>query len=711
MTTDWHFPSRLPFAMRVFKALSKERWPLLLTLTLSLGLATVIIRRIPAIYSSSSKVLIEYPRSTEQLTGLDTQVELGRLDTVGERVNPINNQVALVKSYPVFKKALAQLNLSEKQVPYKELSVKAVEGTDLLEITYKSKSASLAAKVVQTVVDIYIKENLLNNREKGASARKFLEQRLPELANQLKKAQNQLEQFQSQNRFLGTTVETDALTNALNNLETQVNTARTELAFTEQKIARLQTQLPSDLTAAVNVAGLSQEAGYQQLQTQLVLAETDLAQLQIRLTDQNPQVVAAKQKRNQLKVLLQERSLRLVGNQANALSPTDPLHQRLVEKWVELETERFAQVTRLGKLSQQLQQLQERSKKLPQLIKQQTQLQQSAEAAQKEYLTFKEKYTASQIAEEQNISNVRVVEPAEVNLTPAAPNRKLLFTLAAVISTGISLGVVWLCRCRNNDLDGIVELRDILPLSIIATVPWYGNGLLSPEENENLDKSPLASSYQLLQANIRMLPRNVQIVAVCSWAPAEGCSSVAKNLALLEARSGHRVLFIDADKRSAAQPEFWQTDQSQPSVEHSLNGKILGHTIQHKVLSNLDILSSDDTPSVVMYKEWLALLEQKRKQYDLIVIDCAPVSHSTDATVLASMSDGVVWVVCPKRLGRRRTEASAENLQTWSTRLLGQVIIGVESNQLPVQTPNDRLKLPKLTHRQFASLQGVKNQL
>ncbi len=699
MNTEWSLSARPSFTLRALNALSKERWPFLITLLVLVGLSSVVIRRIPFTYSATAKVLIEYPRSTEQLTGLNNQVEVGRLDAVGEKVNPVNNQVILLGSYPVFKEALAQLNLSEDTFPYANLTVEPLTATDLIEVSYKSPSPKVSAAITQAVVAVYVQENLLTNRTKGSSARKFLEMRLPELKNQLQEAQDKLEEFQTQNRFLGTAIETDALTKTLVDLKSQVNTAQVQLAFTEEKVARLKTQLPTNLNASVNAAGVSQDLGYQQLQTRLLQAEADLADLQARFTDQNPQVVSAQTKRDQLKALVQAHSSSLASQPSNqAIAPIDPLRQRLVEQWIGLETERSAQASQLGKLSQQLRQTQQLSEQLPLLIKQQTRLQMAVETAQQEYLTFKEKYTTSQIAEQQNISNVRVVESAAANPLPVAPNRALLYAIALVVSTGISLGVVWLLQRRNDVIDGVLELKESLPLPILATVPWSGDGLFVHEEAV-LD-SALGHSYQLLQAHIRMLPQSVQVIAVCSGVANEGRSAVATNLATIEAHAGQRVLLIDAHGRCE------QIDGNSPS---NRNGDRPNYSSATETPLNYHILPISDTPPPFLYKEWLALLEQSRKQYDLIIVDCPPVLDSPDATVIASMCDGVLWVAYPQRLGRKGAQACAENLHTWGTRLLGQVIVGVNSPlpQIPMIEDNREREGAKIPQLQLLMQQEV----
>lgn len=687
MNTELYFPIRRPnFTLRVLRSISQQRWAFAITFTTLLAAGVVVTRLLPPQFESTARVLIEYPRSTEQL--IDKDADISRLDTVTEKASPVTNQAALLDSRPLFEKVLTRLKFDKDDPPKGKLTVKTVPGSDLIEVSYRSGSARLSNDILTALLAVYIDENLSLNREKGSSARIFLEKRLPELWTRLQKAQDNLESFQHANRFLGTTVETDSVTRSLGDLESDIGKARVELAFSDRKLADLKSQMPGSLKKAVSAAGLSQESGYQLLQTQLLQAEAQLADLQSRFGPQNPQVLNAIQKHDQLRQLLKERTANLAGSASAGVadSPMDPLRQRLVEQWVGLELDRAAQAARLSQLTGQYEQLQQRSARLPQLIKQQTQLQMIADAARQEYLEFKQKYTDSRIAEQQKISNVRIIEPPQLNLDPVWPNRKLLFALVIVGSTGIGLLVVWL-RQRNSDtLDGLIELREALPLPILALVPWLGNGLIATEER--IDQRPLADSYRLLQAHLRMFPSRQQILSICSWSTLEGCSSVAANLALLEAKAGRRVLLIDADGRFPGQPEFWNFQRPELALR-APNEPLIWRSYIQKAQPDLYVLPFGHIRPSESYKDWVALLEQVREEYDLVLVDCPPLLHGPDATLLASITDGVLWVSCPQRLGRRQAIACSENLRTWATRLLGQVVIGSDANlpgTLPVRS-------------------------
>jgi len=159
MTNDWSFSQRPSIPVRVLQAINKERVPFLITLTLLLGVGTLLTRLPERIYQSKSTLLIQAPATSTRLTSPGEQpTGVGELDAVGDRVSPVNNQVALLKSRPVYDLALERLNLTTAEVPYGNLQVKGVEGTDLVELSYQSDSPELAAEVVQAVVALVAEE-------------------------------------------------------------------------------------------------------------------------------------------------------------------------------------------------------------------------------------------------------------------------------------------------------------------------------------------------------------------------------------------------------------------------------------------------------------------------------------------------------------------------------------------------------------------------
>ncbi len=679
-------PKSLP--LRLARTLWLEKWIWLIALPLILGPSAHFIRRIPASYQSRADILIESPQSTERLvSATSTPVGVGRLESVGNRVNPIRNQLAILKSRPLFEQAMKEANIAG--VSFNQLSARAVSGTDVIQIRYTSGSPELSQTVVEAVTRTYIQENLEMNRSKATTARQFIENRLPELRTKLDIAQDRLQAFQEQYDFLGTSAETQESSQAVNRIQDRIHQLQADLSSITQQIETVKTQLPTELNSTFRMAGLLEDPSYKQIQSQLLNAETQLTELKSRYTDENPQVRSAQDNRDQLRVMLDEFTTRLAGDSINSLDiGLDPLRRNLVQEWFELENQRQSQLARLTELQKQQASLVQRHNQMPDLIKQHSRLRSEVDEATQTYLAFSDRYTASQIVEQQSFGNVRVLEPARVNRNPVAPNRDVLYALAAVIGIGISLGLVWIRCLLDNRLGDPGALLESFPLTIIGEIPSQSHGRLI--ETPTSEWPQLLPHYQLLQAHVRMLPRSAQVVSICSWTGLEGGSIVAENLALLEAQSDRRVLLVDTQGSTESRSvlKSCQIDDSVTIIPTDSNHSRL---LKHQ-LKGFDVLIHSVTATLMFYQEWLILMDRLRNDYDLILIDCPPVQHGSQATLLASLSDGVIWVTSPAVLGRRGAEAAAAGIHTWTTRLLGQVIVEGNHPLQPLPSVGSRLQ-------------------
>jgi succinoglycan biosynthesis transport protein ExoP len=140
------------------------------------------------------------------------------------------------------------------------------------------------------------------------------------------------------------------------------------------------------------------------------------------------------------------------------------------------------------------------------------------------------------------------------------------------------------------------------------------------------------------------------VVVVVAAHPAEGCSTVAAQLALLAASSGTRTALIDADMRFRG-----LSDVLGVGVETSLANAILSESDPKSVLvpvpdtkmyfgpapangncKPLDILAS---PAVENFFEAL------RDEFDLIVVDTPPMANYIDASTMVEHANCVLVVV------------------------------------------------------------------
>lgn len=208
------------------------------------------------------------------------------------------------------------------------------------------------------------------------------------------------------------------------------------------------------------------------------------------------------------------------------------------------------------------------------------------------------------------------------------------------------------------------------------------------EQKEAIRASLGVEAFASLRTNILYQPNgtSVRTVVVTSCAPKDGKSTVSANIAEAYARSGTRVLIIDCDLRRPRLHEVFEE-----MVEVGLSEVLLG-TVSLEVamrpvagsksLSLLTAGSRVSNPSELLGgAEMQALLISLKAKFELIIIDSPPVLVVSDAALLATRADGVLFVV---RAGG--TEPVAARAAVGQLEAVGANIIGAVLND-----PDDTL--------------------
>jgi protein-tyrosine kinase len=199
------------------------------------------------------------------------------------------------------------------------------------------------------------------------------------------------------------------------------------------------------------------------------------------------------------------------------------------------------------------------------------------------------------------------------------------------------------------------------------------NGRIAREQFRTL-RSRL---YQI--AAIRPLKR----VLVTSSVPAEGKTTVAANLVhSIMRQSDRRVLLIDADLRSSRMHKLFGAPSSPGLTDYLRGAADECEVIQNGPEGNLCFIPGGSTvsnPSELLLSDRMKkLLELVTPFFDWIILDSPPALAVHDASSLADLCDGVLFVVKAGETDHRLAEkASSEFLKK---NLLGVVLNRAEKD-------------------------------
>ena len=206
---------------------------------------------------------------------------------------------------------------------------------------------------------------------------------------------------------------------------------------------------------------------------------------------------------------------------------------------------------------------------------------------------------------------------------------------------------------RFNEIQSPDELKKILPqragfLGIIPQIETDSKNSTLIVHNQ--PKSALAESCRHIRSNMQFILKEGEsnVVAVSSSISGEGKTFVALNLAGIFALSGKKVLVLDLDLRKPKVHFGFNTENTTGMSAVFAKKANWKDCVKKSAIEGLDFITAGaipPNPSELIIRGGLdELLEQFKKEYDLVLIDNPPVGIVSDGVLIMSKADCPIYV-------------------------------------------------------------------
>ena len=651
-------------------------------------------------YQAQAKLLFESSDPVASLVGLEGAA--GNLEPLTNQNNPLDTQVEIVRSKPIAEQTIQQLNIRNGEGELldaddlsKNLEVDDIPGTDVLEVGYQSPDPALSAAVVNTIIAIFLEENVQANRAAAVSAQDFISSQLPTSEDQVSKAETALRQFKEANGIVDLTEESRNTVETLSNVDNSLTQLRSELADKNAQFSNLQQRLRLSPQQAYAVGLVSESPGIQETVNELQTVQSQLAIALTRYREGHPQIEAIRSQEQALLRLLQQRvSLTLGGTDQVALPADDlqagELEQGLILEFLQLDAEKSGLQQQIQELAASQSARRSRANLLPGLERQQRELERKLNAAQTTYETLLDSLQQAQVLENQKVGNARVIALADVPEESVLPSIKLYLLAGGVLGALLGIAAAFIADLLDQSVKSVKHGQTLYDYPLLGVIPNWRKR--KPSRSRELEAPrilvgerhgvPVAESYRSLQANLKFsyLDGPLKVIAVTSAVGGEGKSEVAANLALTLAQLEHRVLLIDADMRSPIQHHVWDVANLRGLSNFVARQVPLKEAIIRKQ-SHLHLLTAGSIPpnplAIIDSKHMLALLDVCRQTYDYVIIDTPPLLGLADTLTLGRISDGVLLTLRPSVVDVPSIKAARGILDQSNQRVLGIVANGI----------------------------------
>ncbi len=283
------------------------------------------------------------------------------------------------------------------------------------------------------------------------------------------------------------------------------------------------------------------------------------------------------------------------------------------------------------------------------------------------------------------VNSLTVVEPATVPTEPIAPNKALTVLLAAAIGLILAVMAAFLLEYLDDTIKGPEDVDKTMRLTTVGAI----SRIPGDKASEKLitvahPKSPISEAYRVLRTNLQFssLDKPLKTLVITSPNPTEGKSTTVANLGVVMAQAGKSVIVVDADLRRPVQHRIFGVENREGLTDMlldetpTLNGRLKETGVENLHLLNTGPLPPN--PSELLGSQRMRdLIERLKEEADIILFDSPPSLAVTDASVLATQTDGVLLVA---DVGRTRKSFARQGVER--LRQVGANLVGVVLNRL-----------------------------
>jgi len=519
------------------------------------------------------------------------------------------------------------------------IDVSPVRRSNLVELSFYSENAELAARIANQLSTDYIDQNLQVKWDEANKASEWLSGKLVGLKAKLEKSDDALQSYARANSIIFVEEKQNLVNERLKQLQEE---------YTKAQALRFQKESLYNLVQAGRVQdlpGVLSNGLIQNLATRLAELERDYAQLTATVKPEYPKAIALKKQIDAMQESLdrQKKALaeNIVDDYRSALANEKFLAQAVDEQKKEVNdvAEKSIQYNILKR---------------------------EVDANKQLYEGLLTRMKEATVSAGLTASNVRIVDTAQVPKAPVKPRVALNLALGIVLGAAFGVGLAFLQEYLDNTLKTPDEVERLLRLPSLGLLPDYSpdgtgkgsdKGLATVKHGSDGAIAPAVQTgreaveaYRSLRTSILLSAHPVpKMLLITSAVPSEGKTTITVNLGAMLASLGSKVVIVDCDMRK---PSCHRSTgvENKPGFVQCLTGhvELADAILPVPGVPNLSVIPCGPIPpnpaEVLSSPVTPELLNKLRSQFEYVLVDSPPLLTVSDSRILSTLTDAVVLV-------------------------------------------------------------------
>jgi polysaccharide biosynthesis transport protein len=547
-----------------------------------------------------------------------------------------------------------------------QLTVVQIGASYVISLEFLSEDPVKAAHIANTMADEYLASQVEAKYTAADRATDWLRKRIDELRGKVVEAEAKIVEYRTKNHLVNTDA-SNPLTLQYFQLNTQLALAQAQRAEAEARLSRARGMLNSGgISNAVLVLKSSLMDSLRGQETELIRRLADMRSV---YGENHPQMINTRAEIQSVRDKMVDEARRIVDDFENEVSVATARENELQNSMSRLQGDS----ARVDLAGAELGALQGEVNTNRQLFE-----------------TFLVRFREIVEQEDLQESDAKILSAASPPNAPSYPKVMLLTVIAFAGSLVIGVLLVFVIERWHSDFGfrSADEIQAALGVRALALVPDLSRretqGIAAEDYILEKPHSAYAEALQRIRTGLFLIDgeQPPKTVLITSSVPLEGKSAIAASLARQSARSGLKVILIDADLRRPRLHEVIGLP-NQNGLSEVLTGRANPESaIKRDEKSGLDFLPAGvgviSPPDLFRSSTMKILLEETAAYYDLVIIDSPPIAAVSDCFTLSGLVDKTIYVIRWEQTPRNVALAGIRQMIDAGADLAGIVVARVD---------------------------------
>lgn len=438
--------------------LHARRGLIFLVVLLSALTALAVSLVMPKTYTATTSLVVNY-NGSDPVTGISypSQLMPGFMSTQVDIIKNMSVALQVVDDLGIAEGPAARAKFEEATEGegnirewyaaqlLKELDVSPSSESSLLQISFSAEDGRTAATVANAFSEAYQDVSVRLKVDPSKRAAVYFNDQIKALRDKFEEAQNKVMAFQQESGIVSADFGTDVETARLNELSNQLSLAQAQT----MEAASRRTQ--SGGKGADGSPDVAANPLVQNLKIELAAAETTLAGLSRRLTENHPRYQEARAEVDKLRQDLG----RAVRSSSTSIANNASILER---REAELRAAVEAQKQRVMEANQKRAQLKVLSNEM--------------ETAQRSYETAAQRFMQANLEGQSNLADISVLTSALAPVNPTSPKIILNTVFATILGLMLGIGLAMLAEVLDRRVRSPRDLSDLIEGPVFEMTKW-----------------------------------------------------------------------------------------------------------------------------------------------------------------------------------------------------------------------------------------------